>query len=157
MVFKINSFTCLNWKACVICFLKECNVNYSKGALIEWSTKIKIWKNAVIRPCNHFFAFVFHIPSSSWYVWNYSLLKHTQKIRMSDKWCIYPDNDQCLFHGYIFKLKSCIIHMNTQSAMALMATSFESVQSIATAIMIAWKINDHAFWISLKWLVCIAC
>ena len=44
-----------------------------------------------------------------------------------------------------FQLPPCTICVNTQVSKAVMATAFESVQSIATTILPAARIKNHAF------------
>ena len=99
------------------------------------------------RQCICFFFVLFRFPSFSQSVWTYSLFTHTQQKRSSDKWYTHLNKYQCLFSGNNFQLPLCTICVNTHISKAVMATAFESVQSIASSILLAAKIKNHAFFV----------
>ena len=146
LVFKNNDFTYLDWWAYFICFFTDYNVMHSKAIQIYWGTQIKKWKNSVLKgSCYHSFLVMFHSLSSSWSVWTYSLVTHSteKKLQTNDAFILIVTKIFSL--AILFQLPSCTLCVNTQISKTVMATAFESVQSIPTTIVTDPKIMYLAF------------
>ena len=132
-ILEVHRYTDMNQLDCVIYLLKSRQFNMKTNTHQGVNNNHKNLKNDYNKlntPCSHHSSL---------------LVIHTQPKRTSYKWYIHLDSYHCLFGGNAFSISTITICVNTEISKAVMAKNFESVQSIASTIVLAPVILNHAF------------
>ena len=135
-ILKDNRYTYMKQLACVICFLQKRQfsiiTSYHQGVNKNHKTVTCKWiiKNWTCHAIITFF-----------------LVTHIKWKRTLNKWYTPLDSYQFFLVTIFFKLSPCTICVNTQISKAVLATAFESDQSIASTILPATRIKNHAFFV----------
>ena len=102
------------------------------------------------------FLFLFHFCSSLQSVWTYSLVKHTQQKRTSDKWYIHLDSYQHIFKGNTSSMSAMHHLCEHTDVLGCDGTSFWVCLICCYHHCACCKDHESSFFISLKPLACIA-